>query len=87
MLKTIESLAKFANMSRMRLTNKTRGLDYKHVLHERTLEKSIINVNLTKRPPIDYGKRKNSADCSGFNYGAESFSVVEAGTLVEPFSY
>lgn len=64
---------------------KTRRLTHVYLFGEKTMQKRILNVNLSHRPASRIGHGKNSPDGGWLDNRAECFPIIESSLLMKAF--
>ena len=66
--------------------NEPKGLTHVKIFSESATKKCIIDIHLTKRPPLKDGNGKNNFNGLWLDNWAEGFGVIKTQLLVKAFS-
>jgi hypothetical protein len=87
LLETIQGLHEATQMIRTIWISKSRRLTHIYLLIKNTMEESILNIQLTKRPTAGDNHRKQDANGGWLDNRTETILIVNTITLFEPLSH
>jgi hypothetical protein len=87
LLETVNGFREKANMMRFSAILKARWLGNVYRILELVMQKCIVNVELSNRPPERKSNCKHKVNHCRSNNGAESFKEINTLFLMKPFCY
>jgi hypothetical protein len=87
LLKAIDGLVKFTNMSRLSLVHKTSRLFHVYLLCQMTMKKRIRNGKLSDVPIIGDSQCEEQPNGSWFDDRTKGLCVINASLLLETFGH
>jgi hypothetical protein len=83
LLKAVESLHQATEMSRPVWISKARRLAHINLLIKDTMQKSVLHIQLAKRPTTRNSQREEHTDGSRFHNWAEGVLIIKTIALLE----